>query len=433
VNVLTPRAGVGLRARALQVAGLPYGRALVLAILYGYLTWLVALGGQSQWGQLWVPALQPSFLDLHSVTSAWECTRKGIEVIESNPCDYGQRPANYPRLWLLPSALGLGQGVTIALGIAIAILFLGSFLLLVRGATVGEGIVYGAALVSPAVMLGVERGNVDILMFALLVFALLAFRLRAFEGRVAGHAMLLLAGMLKLFPVLAWGVLLRQTRRWRIAGTGIVVAAFSVYVLVTLDDIRTILRVIPQVLGFSYGADIGVIAVRTWLSHHVWGALANPTVGRATIDTCVLLACALALALAWRRRDVGRPMPDERSTALDAFVAGAGIFVGSFALLHNWDYRLAFLLLTLPQLVRWAGASTSPVPAPRLTLAAVLGTLWLSEWLSGNYPALPLEEALNWLIFITLGTGLIVVLGSAQLERLPSRIASRVLASGPRT
>ncbi len=150
---------------------------------------------------------RPSFADLRSVTSAWECDRAGTPVLPVNPCDpYGDRPANYPRLWLAPSGIGLGEGSTVALGVASAALFFVALLyVLARGRARGP-LLCAAIAISPGVMFAVERGNVDLLLFALLALALALFRGSA-ASRAASHALFLLAAMLKLFPVFAWGVL----------------------------------------------------------------------------------------------------------------------------------------------------------------------------------------------------------------------------------
>jgi hypothetical protein len=386
-----------------------YGRLVAGAIVCAYFAALFAVGGRSEWQVFWVPDLLPPFVDMASLTSAWECTRDGVEVLPSNPCDPFGRPANYPKLWLLPAPLGLGQESTVALGITTGVLFFGSFLLLIGGATIGEGIVYGIALISPAVMLGVERGNADFIVFAILVAVVLLFRARAAWVRVAAHAVLLLAAMLKLFPAFAFGLLGRQPRRWRLIAGGSVLTTFALYVLVTLSDIRTINRVLPQSNYFSYGADVGLDAARGWLASRVARSLVgSPTTATVTTTTLVVLALATSAALAWRR--TGRAGVDspvkEDARALDAFVVGAGIYVGSFAVTHNFDYRLAFLLLTLPQLLVWASTSNTPLPAPRLTLAAVIATLWLGEVLTIEIPDAPWEEVLNWLIFISFTTAL---------------------------
>jgi LPXTG-motif cell wall-anchored protein len=119
-----------------------------------------------------VPDLNPPFIDLMSVTSGWDCVRRGVDVMASNPCDPGRRPANYPRMWLWFSHLGLGANENTLLGVLLVIVFFFTAFVLVRRGSLLEGVAYSAALISPSVMLGVERGNPDLVVFALLVLAL---------------------------------------------------------------------------------------------------------------------------------------------------------------------------------------------------------------------------------------------------------------------
>lgn len=407
-----------------RLLGSHAGRPLVAAVLGAYFLTLAALGGREAWDELGVPYLTPSFADMRSVTSAWECDRQGIAVLPTNPCDpYGARPANYPTIWLWPSGLGLGQGATVPLGVLTAAAFLGSFLVLIGRSAVRDGPLYAAAAISPAVMLGVERANVDLLLFAMLVTALAIFR-RSRLGRGAGYSLLLLAAVLKLFPVFAWGVLLRQSRRLVLWSGLLMVALFAVYVVATFDTIQTIEQVVWQVIPVSYGADVGVDSVQSFSADK--GSLDwLEGMGDWLTGVCVLAGAAAIGLISWRRRALGVSLSrraEGRELHFDAFVAGAGIYVASFALWHNWDYRLIFLLLALPQLIAWARISPSPVPAPRLTLAALFGTLWLSEPLTANVGFwvapfdfltleslnLSLDEVCNWFLFVALGTGLAV-------------------------
>ena len=153
----------------------------VAAIVGGYFALIAAIGGYTSWGRLGVPPEGNKnnlwFADLRSVTTAWECTRRHIAVLPVNSCDPWQRPANYPRIWLVPSLLGLGQGSTFVLGLVLAALFLVAALaVLPAAAGAGSGALYGAALCSPAVMLGVQRGNVDLAVFAVVVLAVMLSR-----------------------------------------------------------------------------------------------------------------------------------------------------------------------------------------------------------------------------------------------------------------
>jgi len=66
---------------------------------------------------------------------------------------------------------------------------------------------------------------------------------------------------------------------------------------------------------------------------------------------------------------------------LDLFWAGALVYVGSYAIERNFDYRLVFLLLTVPQLLHWARAGHR---LAFVTIGALLVTTWLDVW--GSMP-----------------------------------------------
>ncbi len=340
------------------------GRIVVVVIVCAYFGLLFGLGGHRSWDRLGVPDLSPSFLDTRSVTTGWVCTRRGIDVLPLNPCDPLKRPANYPRIWMKLAFLGLGPGSTVPLGLLNAAIFLIAAIgVFDPKSGLGGAALYGAALCSPAVMLGIERGNVDLLLFAIVTLAVVVARRDRFGPMLAG-ALVLAAAVLKLFPIFSVGLLARQRRRVFIVGSVLVI--FAAYALATLGDIRTIGKVVPQANAYSYGIDIP----GHWLSSRL-GTV-------AWVSDAALVALALAVALVAGTRL--RPSPDSRPSTtrgardLDAFWAGAGVYVATFCLFHSFDYRLAFLLLTIPQLLRWARRAE---PVAWVSLAALLMTVWL--------------------------------------------------------
>ena len=68
-------------------------------------------------------------------------------------------------------------------------------------------------------------------------------------------------------------------------------------------------------------------------------------------------------------------MSSERNLA--AFRMGASIYIGTFLLGNNWDYRLAFLVLVLPQLLEWTRSSIKKHRT--IALASLFGVL-VSCW-----------------------------------------------------
>lgn len=389
-------------------------RTLAAAMVGCYFLLIAGLGGYTKWGRLGVPPIGNKgdlwFGDLRNVTTAWECTRRGIAVLPLNSCDPWQRPSNYPRLWLFPSFLGLDEGSTFVLGLILAAIFLLAALALVpRDAGFKAGALYGAALCSPAVMLGVQRGNVDLALFAVIVFAVLVSR-RQLVGTLVADGLVLLAAVLKLFPILAVGFLVRRSQRVAWAGAAAVLGAFAIDVVATRDNIRALLRAVPQVNDTSFG----LRRFSEWAS----AALTDRPALRVW-DIVVVIAVLVALFLVRRplRAHLGGAVEDAAAARdLDLFWAGACIYVGSYALFRSFDYRLVFVLPTLPQLLRWAGARRWFGIA---TALALFGTLWLDTPWTGvpvvgaaleawkHVWTLPPAVASQLVLFIGLAGGLV--------------------------
>lgn len=392
------------------------GRAGLVLVLSVYLA-SVAVGGRAQWQRLHVPAESPTFLDMRSITTAWDCERRGIDPLPLNPCDSRERPANFPRLWLLPGRAGLGEGATVPLSVLSALAFFVAVLCFVGPLDLREGAVLALALCSPAVMLGVERGNVDLLIVALVASALMAFRARRPATRLLSHGMFLLAAVLKIFPLFSFVVLARQRRRWLFAAAAVVLL-FLLDVALTFDDLLTIRRVVPQEVHLSYGAGVLGDAVAHSLHVHLgWPGQNQSGVARLLKVAAALAGAAVAvpLGLLWRGRF--RQLP--KTVHADALLAGGAIFVGSYILLDNYDYRLACLVLTMPQLLRCARRQSTLLPVPRLALTTVLLVLLFAARASYGFP---FEEAFNWLLFVYMSAVLVAAAAAAagRLNRSPS-------------
>ena len=373
--------------------------------------------GTTPWATVGIEPGDKSFVDLRSVTSSWDCEHRGIEAFPNNPCDPFHRPANYPRVWTRLGVFGLGEGDTEPLGIAIGVVFFAAALAVAGPLTLAEGAVYSVGLLAPATILGVERGNADLLMFALVVLGLLLVR----RFPWAGAAPIVLAGALKLFPAFALAPLVGLRRRWPALLASVVVLA--AYAAVTLNDIRTLRHVIPRVVVNPYGAGVVVEALR--LAHVSW---VQSTAEVRYVRLAVLaLGLLLALALLRVRRSVSAPEGAGSELRLDAFWAGGAVYLGTYVFGSNFDYRLAFLLLCVPQLCAWVRRGGAPAPLP----AAALGALLLTLWLSSAQPPLPFglqtwyvklafppEEVLNWLLFAWLAAALArAALAALRAER----------------
>ena len=66
------------------------------------------------------------FLDIHNSLAAWQCTRQGIDVIASNPCDDLNRGYTYGPWWMALSFIPLGVADTGWVGWIVGFCFLAS-------------------------------------------------------------------------------------------------------------------------------------------------------------------------------------------------------------------------------------------------------------------------------------------------------------------
>jgi hypothetical protein len=388
-------------------------RVALVGVLLGYFVLLRELGGHRSWGKLGVSPFEPSFADLRNLTSAWDCTRQGIAVLPVDPCDFDNRPANYPRLWLLPYHLGLRQGATVGVGVIVAAVFLAAAVAVLPGAASWlTTLIYATVLCSPAAMLGVERGNVDLLIFAVVVVAVLVYR-RGLLRLIIADGLLLLAACLKLFPIFAFGFSVFDRQRRAVIGVVAVVGGFVVYLVAIEGQLQQIRKALPQEDIFSYG----VRRLSQWLSAATEGASATRASLPAWDALLIFVTAVGALLVArWLRQRLAIGVGGAAGTRdRDLFWAGACVYVGTYALARNYDYRLIFCLLTVPQLVRWIGGG---VRFAWVAVSALIGTMWLdgffswflARWLSDwsnftavgpNHSVLPLAVVAQFILCFT--------------------------------
>src|ERR1700730_1162256 len=63
------------------------------------------------------------FVDIDGSLAAWECARKGIDVIIADPCDVLQRGYNYSPFWMTLRWIPLGRSDRIAVGLILSLSF----------------------------------------------------------------------------------------------------------------------------------------------------------------------------------------------------------------------------------------------------------------------------------------------------------------------
>lgn len=389
----------------LMVAG-----AIALSLMIHFYGWENTFG-------LWdVPDRRLPFLDLRLITGGAESYAQGFDPALYNPGDPLGRIFNYPRIWYLVLASGVDQGWTVPLAIVMIALFLGSVYAFPSRLTGLSVFLIGFALVSSAAMLAFERANVEFIIFSLMTLSLIL----ADSSASAAFGIMALAILLKIIPVLGVGAFIGRDRT---ASLKLILGSilFTVgYFLLTLKDMLFTFSSTQKGFETAYGVAVLPAFVRNAVQVH--GLHEAPVLLYKVVTRLdqlfvesplvpygaallILIACA---SLGWRHQD---RFESPGSRNLRAFWMGAGVYIGTFFIGNNWDYRMIFLILTLPQLSDWATRTNRTAKAVSFfTLVMLFWSLWYSvigavitSTISfGPYLSGLLTAAANWALFSAL-------------------------------
>lgn len=343
-----------------------------------------------------IPMCPPSFLDSRQLAWASESSAMGYDPLVENPANPTGQQLNYPRIWQLLFALGISESHTNTIGtIVVLIFFIGIaifwFSMKYDHLTY---LILTIVFLSPAVMLGIERSNIELVLFFLLSLALLV----NYYSSTAALFIFILASILKLYPVFGFVYLLKEPRKrfWTLflSASG----ALILYGILSFEDFMHVYHTTPKSVGSSFGVNI-------W-----WMGLRHPRFFNLPISDSMtfylkvfsyavaFLISALTLFISIRKKD-NRLL--SQAQYIDAFRVGAAIYIGCFLVMNTHDYRLIFLFFTIPQIVVWLrdkGKGISLVS--KITLSAMIFSLWsffIMHFL-GQKLTFAMEEFANWIM-----------------------------------
>ncbi len=356
---------------------------------------LLGLYGYDNTWRLWnIPTIYPHFGDLRSITHGAETYAQGMDPMIENPADPWQRRMNYPRVWQGLYSLGIHHTHTTALGLIIIGFFLAGICFILPQANNTTIALVFAAVLSPATLFGVERCNIDLLMFFFAALSVLAIQ----RSYLVSAAAIMIGFVLKLFPVFACVVLFKAKKTTFLIYMFVILTLLMVYGYVNSQDLLLIRDGTPRGTRWSYGIDI------VWMRLIVLNTALGVYVRLISYLYVFLMILISFTALFYNKEPL---LFTDNSLYLDSFRVGASIYVGTFVLGNNWDYRLMFLIFVIPQLIVW-----SKRPAGRIAAIAkiVLLSVYISLWyfvISGIIKCFPygcyisflLDEMANWVVF----------------------------------
>jgi hypothetical protein len=208
------------------------------------------VGWDPTWRAFGVTPLQPPFFDMHVINDYAACARKGIDPYAPRACNIAN--FNISPTWLLLGLIGL-DGADSAWLSAVAIAAAAIVIVLLhRGRSWYHGVIALGAVISPSVMMGVERGNLDLLVLALVGSAALIYDERRIGRACAAMAFLGIGVALKLVPMFCVSLAACFSRQAFIIAFAM--AALSlVYLYLLMDFVSLIRRNVPTTFILSYG------------------------------------------------------------------------------------------------------------------------------------------------------------------------------------
>lgn len=314
-----------------------------LAAMIALLGSILYFGWTRTWSALSVPTMSPAFADMRIIQGAIISVRQGLNPQIDNAGDVWHRQLNYPSFWVkIGEAVNLLDESRFMLVCSIVILgFLGVCAFqLYRFPSLGLLV----ASLSTAPLLGIERGNIDLIVFCLVfLFSLML-------PRRWSPICLLIATALKLYPVFALSSFFIRRQFLLFFSSLIPAAAIFVWLMPELSIIRSQTPVSSHV---SYGFP-SVLKFIEW--NHITPFAFAGFVAAVCVATLGLILCL-------RKWQCDR---FHAGLAFNLFLSGASIYVGTFIFTSNMDYRLMFLILCIPFL------QTNSVPFARVLIVLVI-------------------------------------------------------------
>lgn len=319
-----------------------------------------------------VPMKSP-YGDYKVIASAIQYYEQGGNPYETGEFDFEGRKYNYPAYWLKFPALGLEDEQMKYMYLLFATLFsLGVMLVFWRDKSVAW---YGFLpfVFSPPVFLLLERCNYEMVVFFLVVLAIwICCRNDRLSSGWVGGLLLYLATVLKVFPVFGFLVFVRGS--WK--RTFMFLIPFAIlsagYFAYSREYIKMVHENTPWSLYISFGINVIPNNLAEWISKD------------SVMLPVYLLAFAWVVAagfIIYGYMGARQPWPIHNKLGYDAFLfrGSAAIFIAVYLMGSNFDYRLIFLIPTLPFVFRMLREDTSGKKSHVLYLVCLFLAMWVNE------------------------------------------------------
>jgi hypothetical protein len=333
--------------------------------------WALATSHWSWWGISTLVPTNPestSYGDLKAILATALCMRDGTDYTVCDP--YGRDFTPYV---VLPARIlsvgGFDMTDVDRLGPSLAALYVvtiaGLGLVLARawrgrtGTLVAAQVLLGVMAVTAPAMLGIERGQIEIIILALTVIALTLLTSGSRGWRAVGAA----AGLASVVgKYLAIGLFAPFVRRGRPNRAALIALGLSVvFLALSWSQLQQAIATSGADKPATSQSQFGATAlIATLLSDEPITGIPSPAVvdhwGAVRLASLVLVVAAIAIAAIAVPPSARRALAAE-PVAYSMFVGGTGVLLLPYVLGASHDYRQVFLLPALVGALVWLSAA----------------------------------------------------------------------------
>ena len=342
---------------------------LLIGVLYGIDYYQV-------WKFFGVPAREILFSDIYPFFVNDFCKVNSVHTQDYydqfKNCDAWQRIYNYMPVWVQFLKLGIHQKYYLIFGTTSALLFYFVFFKFITIKKFQDLFIYILVILSPPVMLAIERGNADLFIFFLCFAFLYLIRKKNLILNFFSYILIFISSLLKFYPIFLVFIFFKRNF-WNKIFAIITFLTFSLYIIINFSDILLIKEKTHETFFFSYGYNVleeGLNNIHYKLTsifhaskNYILGDYQNFKNGVFNIlytndfknksfiisRLFLLLIIILIFLKNVIYKDNNKILNDQDYLF---FILGGSIFCGTFILGANFDYRLIFLLFTFPYLIK---------------------------------------------------------------------------------
>ena len=284
--------------------------------------------------QLCVDSILPPFDDLKTVVIYANKLNFGI-----NP--YAGKPIVYPRFSLyFVNLLGIRVNNYVFYSILLIFTFVILSVKLFKVNTIYRAIISFFLLISPSILLLLERLNIDLLIYLFIVLGL-CINKRSLIFVFIKNLIFIFLALVKVYPIVLFGLVLKEdiTLRLKIMTIFLMISIFLLVNIYFYEDLIIFTKSIPQPSELAFGRKV---LIQEYLPKWLLNVI--------SIVVFSLFIYLTNLFIKKRNEDFEDFIKNIHYVKLNErlFISSALLYVFSFVMSNNYDYRFVFLLLGIP-------------------------------------------------------------------------------------